>query len=578
MRLRRIISCRCVCVLIIPIAFALSSGSLPRQDSLKPVPDRMKAGFESIRSLDSVSYLTFISAEELEGRDTPSKGQAIARRYIQSLYQTWGIVPLGDPAGSGRSYEQRVPLVIRTYSPGTSLELVSPPTTQKYASDRDFSFVMGADFAGTIDGPVVFAGYGVSAPDLGYDDFAGIDVRNKIVLVAAGRPGGKRPDSPFNSRDNWARFEGRRTPAENCARLLAAKGAAALIVADDSLDRFVSPHGYKRGAQIMSSSNQVFCPALSVVDPMVPTFWVSMRIAEAAFRAAPKSFAETVGKIDQGLKPASFDLSGLRVRITLEMEQKISACGNLLGLIEGSDPELRKEYVVIGAHLDHVGMNKDGYVFPGADDDGSGSVGVLQIAKALAVNPEKPKRSVLFAHWTGEEKGLLGSRYFLKFPTVPLKDIAAYINLDMISHDSPLREVQEEAETFRLTKEETARIQGDPKKLLRAYVSLPSPDFTALITNTNSAFIGLDVISLPSFPMLGNSDHYFFAFKRIPSVFFFTGGDETTHSPLDTVERINAEKMAQVVRLAYILAFASADGTARPRWDQQGTFPGVPPF
>jgi hypothetical protein len=538
----------------------------------------MKAGFESIRSADSVSYLTFISAEELEGRDTPSKGQSIARRYIQSLYRTWGIKPIGDPTASGRSYEQRVPMVIKTYNPGTLLELISSSTTQEYVADRDFSFVMGADFAGTIEGPVVFAGYGISAPDLAHDDFAAVDVRNKIVLVAAGKPGGKRPDSPFNSREHWARFEGRRTPAENCARLLARKGAAALIVADDSLDRFISPHGYKRGAQIMSSSNRVFSPALSVADPMVPTFWASTRIAEAAFRAAPRSFAETVLKIDQDLKPGSFDLAGIKIRIRLEMEQKISACGNLLGMIEGSDPELRKEYVVIGAHLDHVGMNKDGYVFPGADDDGSGSVGVLQIAKALAVNPQKPRRSVIFAHWTGEEKGLVGSRYFLKFPTVPLKDIVAYINLDMISHDCPLEEVLEEAETFRLTKEESDRIQGDPKKLLRAYVSLPSPDFTALIMKTNSTYIGLDVIPLPSFPMLGNSDHYFFAFEKIPSVFFFTGGNENAHSPLDTVERINAEKMATVVKLAYLLAFSAADEPARPRWEQTGTSPGVPPF
>jgi hypothetical protein len=563
---------------LVLVAFVPFLGSLPQTGLPETVPDRMKAGFESIRSLDSASYLTFISSEELEGRDTPSKGQAIARRYIESLYRTWGIIPMGDSAGSGRSYEQRIPLVIKTYGPGTSLELISPAAIQEYVSDRDFSFVMGADFAGTIEGPAVFAGYGVSAPDLGYDDFAGIDVRNKIVLVAAGRPGGKRPDSPFNSRDNWARFEGRRTPAENCARLLAGKGAAALIVADDSLDRLVSPHGYKSGGRIMSSSNRVFSPALSVVDPMVPTFWVSMRIAEAAFRAAPKSFAETIQKIDMDLKPASIDLAGLRVRIKVEMDQKISACGNLLGMIEGADPELRREYVVIGAHLDHVGINKEGYVFPGADDDGSGSVGVLQIAKALAANPEKPKRSILFAHWTGEEKGLVGSRYFLRFPPVPLKDIAAYINLDMISHDSALREFQEEAETFHLSKEEIDRIQGDPKKLLLAYVSLPSPDFRALIMNTNSAFVGLDLIPLASFPMLGNSDHYFFAVKRIPSVFFFTGSNETTHSPLDTVERINAEKMAQVVRLAYLLAFATADQTARPRWEQPGTFPGVPPF
>jgi hypothetical protein len=538
----------------------------------------MRAGFESIRSADSASYLAFISAEELEGRDTPSKGQAIARRYIQSLYRTWGVNPMGDTAGPSRSYEQRIPMVIKTYNPGTALELIFPPTTQEYAAERDFSFVMGADFAGTIEGPVIFAGYGVSAPDLGYDDFAGVDVRNKIVLVAAGKPGGKRPDSPFNSRKQWARFEGRRTPAENCARLLARKGAAALIVADDSLDRYVSPHGYKRGAQIMSSSNRVFSPALSVADPMVPTFWASTRIAEAAFRSAPKSFAETVRKIDQDLKPGSFDLAGLRVRITLEMDQKISACGNLLGIIEGSDPELRKEYVVIGAHLDHIGINKDGYVFPGADDDGSGSVGVLQIAKALALNPEKPKRSIIFAHWTGEEKGLVGSRYFLKFPTVPLKDIVAYINLDMISQDCPLKEIQEEAETFRLTKEEFDRIQGDAKKLLRAYISLPSPDFAALIMKTNSTYIDLDVVPLLSFPMLGNSDHYFFCLEKVPSVFFFTGGNEAAHSPLDTVERINAEKMAAVVKLAYLLAFSAADEIARPRWEQSGTSPGAPPF
>jgi len=578
MKTRRLHSRRVVSALFIPVAWALVLASHPQQGSLKPVPDRMKAGFETIRASDSAGYLGFISAEELEGRDTPSKGQTIARRYIESLYRTWGVVPMGDPAGAGRSYEQRVPMVIKNYRPGTSLELLSAAMTQRYEAERDFSFVMGADFAGVIEGPVVFAGYGVSAPDLGYDDFAGVDVRNKVVLVAAGKPGGKRLDSPFSSRDNWARFEGRRTPAENCARLLAGKGAAALVVADDSLDRFVSPHGYKRGARISSSSHRVFCPALSVVDPMVPTFWVSTRIAEAAFRAAPKSFAETVRKIDRDLKPASSDIAGLKVRISLEMDQTVSTCANLLGLVEGSDPALRKEFVVIGAHLDHVGMTKEGYVFPGADDDGSGSVGVLQIAKALAANPEKPKRSVLFAHWTGEEKGLVGSRYFLKFPPVALNDIAAYIDLDMISHDTSLQDIREEAELFRWTREEIEAIQGDPRKLLQAYVSRPSPGFTELIMSTNSSFVGLDVIPFPSFPMLGNSDHYFFAFKKIPSVFFFTGSNETTHSPLDTVERINAEKMAQVVRLSYLLAFATADDPARPPWEQQGTFPGVPPF
>jgi hypothetical protein len=556
-------------LLSIIIFFALRSFfSAAAQDAqARNVPEKMKAGFLSIRPADSTTYLEFLAADELEGRDTSSKGQAIARSYIQSLYKTWGILPLGDGAGGKRVYEQSLPMIIKTYGEGTALELITSTTSQRFIADRDFGFVMGVDFAGKIEGPVVFCGHGVAAPDLGYDDFSGVDVRNKIVLIAAGKPGGRRSDSPFNSPEHWARFEGRRTPAENCARLLAGKGAAALLVADDSMDRSVSPHGYKRDARIMSSGNRVYSPALSVADPMVPTFWVSSRIAEAAFQKISKNFAETVQRIDAELRPYSFNLPGLELRVNVELEQRVSACANLLGMIEGSDPELRKEYVVIGAHLDHLGITKDGYVFNGADDNASGSVGVLQIARALTLDPEKPRRSIVFAHWTGEEKGLIGSRYFLKFPPVPLKDIVAYINLDMISHDCAPREIQEDAKTFRLTEEEIAQIPDEPKKLLRAYVSLPSPDFASLIVRTNRDYIGLAVVPLLSFPMLGNSDHYFFAFEKIPSVFFFTGGNEYAHTPQDTVERADTVKMADVVKLAYLLAFSTADEPQRLRWN-----------
>jgi acetylornithine deacetylase/succinyl-diaminopimelate desuccinylase-like protein len=139
----------------------------------------------------------------------------------------------------------------------------------------------------------------------------------------------------------------------------------------------------------------------------------------------------------------------------------------------------------------------------------------------------------------------------------------------MISHDCPLEEVREEARMFRLSNEEIAKIPDEPKKLLRAYVSLPSPDFASLIVRINENYIGLEVIPLLSFPMLGNSDHYFFAYKKIPSVFFFTGGNEHAHTPLDTVERVNAEKMADVVKLAYALAFSAADEPRRPLWNNR---------
>lgn len=553
-------------VLFLALFIALFSGR--GEINSERVPEKVKTGYLSIQAAHSRAYLSFLAADELEGRDTPSRGQTIARRYIESLYKTWGIIPAGDAQELNRSYEQRVPMIIKHFGEGTSLEIITASSTQKFMAEKDFSYVMGVDFAGTISGPVVFCGYGISAPDLGYDDFASVDLRNKIVLVAGGKPGGQRPDTPFNSPKHWARFEGRRTPAENCARLLARKGAAALLVVDESFDHYVSPHGYIRDARISSSSNRIFSPPLSVADPMVPTFWVSPRIAEALFLKVSKNFSQTVGKIDNELKPNSFALTGLEINIKIDLKQTVSACGNLLGMIEGSDPELKNEYIVIGAHLDHIGMTKDGYVFNGADDNGSGSVGVLQIARAMALNPEKPRRSIIFAHWTGEEKGLVGSRYFLKFPTIPVKNVAAYINLDMISHDCSLDEVKKEAKMFHLPEDEIAHISGQPGKLLRAYISAPSPELATKISQLNADFIGLDVVPLLSFPMLGNSDHYFFAFERVPSVFFFTGGNEYAHTPLDTVERINAEKMAAVIRLAYLLAFSLGDEPNRLSWKQ----------
>lgn len=544
--------------------FGLASSNEDR----RPVPDKMRPGFDSINPVDSASFLEFITADELEGRDTPSKGQTIARRYIQSLYKSWGVAPLGDAAGPGaRSYEQSLPMIIKTYGPGTSMSVQSPNLTRTFVMGGDFSCGMGANERGSLKGGVVFAGYGISAPDLGYDDFAGIDVRDRIVLVAAGKPRGESGDTVFTNPRNWAWFAGRRTPVENLARLLARKGALALVVADDAWDEGDGPEGYRRDARIPSASNKVYSPSLTVADPMTPTFWASPRIADAVFGAAGRSFGDTKRLIDAGLRPASFAFSGLTMSIEVDVAHKAMSSANVLGIVEESDPELKKEYVVIGGHLDHVGMTADGYVFHGADDNGLGSVGVLQAARAFAINPVKPRRSVIFAHWTGEEKGLLGSLAFVKFQPVPLDKVVACINLDMISHDTSPKEVRTAAEELRRGSEVTDRITNDPARLLMAYVSLPSPSFTDTITGLSAGFVDLDVVPLPLFPMLGNSDHYFFALARVPSVFFFTGGQADTHQPGDTADKINAKKMAEVVKLAFLTAYSVADAPDRPRWE-----------
>ena len=532
----------------------------------KPVLEKWKVGFDSIRPEESFAFLEFIAADELEGRDTASKGQTIARKYIKSLYKVWGIKPAGDQRGKERSFEQRIDVVKKIFGPDMRIDVTTASANFSFFMGKDFSGNMGADVPGVIDAPAVFAGYGLSAPDLGYDDFVGIDVRNKVVVISTGKPGGSRKDSPFNKPENLARFAGRRTPAENCARLLAKKGAAALLLVDESFGRVANAGGYIRDARIRSDSNRVTFLKLSTVDRMVPFFWISPSVADQIFSASGKNFPVEKDKIDSSLKPNSFGIKGVQVKINLDIQRTNTVSANLLGKIEGVDPVLREEYVVIGAHLDHIGMNKQGYVFNGADDNGSGSVGVMQIAKAFALNPEKPSRTILFAHWTGEEKGLLGSSHFVHFPTVPFKNIVACINLDMICTNTPLKNLKRGLDEYEITLEELGKYEDNPETLLAAITSLPSPDMKAHYQQLSRDYLDLQPVPLCSDPMPGNSDHWPFSRKKIPSVFFIAMGEGYAHQPLDTVEKINPQKMSEIVKLAYLMAFKIADTRERPAW------------
>ena len=556
--------CKVIASAVLIVLFSAFSGERA-QESRKPVPDLMKAGFDSISPVDAYSYLEFIASDEMEGRETPGRGEKIARNYFQSLYKSWGVKPLGDKRGESRSYEQVIPMFIKKIGPATSLEVKSEAITRRFILGTDFEEVCGADGPGVIEAPVVFAGFGLSAPDLGYDDFAKIDVKDKVVLISIGLPGGTVKDTVFNKPANRARFAGRWTPAENCSRLLARKGALALMISDPSLDSR-APSPYMPGNRIMSSGHSVVAKDFASAKPFIPTFWVSPRVAEAIFGMEGHSFQQTKQAIDETVRPNSLALGKGKARITLEVGLTPASSANVLGLVEGSDPILKDEYVIIGAHLDHTGMNEARYVFRGADDDGSGSVGVLQLAKAFVMNPAKPKRSIIFAHWTGEEKGLLGSGHFTEFPTVPYDKIVACLNLDMISRNTTLSVVKEEAKDFEIKAEDLGLLKDEPKKLLLAFTSSPSPAMSDLIRQLNREYIGLSVIPLPSFPMLGNSDHYFFCLKKTPSVFFFTGSNPDTHQPTDSVEKMNAEKMSWVVKLAYLLAFQIGENQERPAW------------
>jgi hypothetical protein len=277
------------------------------------------------------------------------------------------------------------------------------------------------------------------------DEYKNLDVKGKFVLMLSEAPGKDDPESPFNKGELKEKYYPQRrrmrrmtSPKVDLARDL---GAIAILMVENSPKDNPDVAQRALDAQRINDERPIFPGErrrISLVDikglPMpwetVPTMQVSREMADDILGMVNQDVETLKGKIEKTLQSHSMPLQGVAFTIENKAETKLVKSMNVLGYIEGSDPELKNEAIVIGAHLDHLGRRGD-YIFNGADDDGSGSVGVMEIAEAFAKNPVKPKRSIVFALWTGEEKGLLGSRYYVANPYFP--KTVTNLNLDMIS-------------------------------------------------------------------------------------------------------------------------------------------------
>jgi Zn-dependent M28 family amino/carboxypeptidase len=282
----------------------------------------------------------------------------------------------------------------------------------------------------------------------------------------------------------------------------------------------------------------------------------------ALFAGEQVAAAELIRRAIDNDPAPSFALSpNKQIAITLRVQTRIDTARNVIGVIEGADPVLKREYVSIGAHLDHVGVSTRGEgtnrIFNGADDNGSGSVALLEIAEAFATGP-RPKRSILLLWYAGEERGLLGSRLFVERPTVPLENIIVNINMDMVGRSKQPGD----------TNPRNRELSGSNE----VYVIGPkiaSPDIGAVLQRVNDQYLRMelnpmyDSLSHPE-QLFFRSDQYSFVSKGIPAVFFFTGLHADYHQVTDTVEKIDFEKMARVARTVFGLAWALADAPERP--------------
>lgn len=432
-------------------------------------------------------------------------------------------------------------------------------TLERGSSQQQYKYI--ADFIGsfpletTVNSPVVFAGYGITAPEFGYDDYASVDARGRIVLVFDHEPQENDPKSVFNGIGNTRHANSR-------LKVLNAQKHGALGVLMVSEPNRKHPSSQERLARIpgiMERMTRNASQALADSETKIPLLTVSDALAATLLAPTGKKPAELQSAIDAALRPQSQSLADTRVEMRIvNAEHRRAMTANVIGMIEGSDPALKNETIIFSGHYDHDGI-REGKILYGADDNGSGTVGVIELARAFAANPAKPKRSLLFAVFAAEERGLLGSYYYAAHPLRPLRETRVVINFDMIGrNEAPSTQT-----------DGLISIAADTSNELNLIGTINSPDYRAAAERENQR-VGLklnykwdDDAALNVFQ---RSDQFPFALHDIPAVWWFTGFHPDYHQPTDTVDRINFAKMEKIVRLAYLTGWSFADSATTPRF------------
>ena len=522
-------------------ALLIFMGVLPPSHAIMPRSNPKKAAYDfqparlsilSITMKESQSHVEILASEQFRGRETGKPGQWLAAKYIATEFANYGL----QPSGSDHSFYQNFSIRrcdLKQAALSIETEARFPLDQIAFSLETDF---IPFHFTGEDDvtAPVVFVGYGISAPEYGYDDYKDVNVRDKVVLILRHEPQENDPNSVFDGvrPTKHAFFE---TKVKNAGK----HGAVGVLVVTDPLGGHseLGPQGdwpsLHKG--VLSPNRWQFVP--DAEKPCLPALWISTEVADTILRQAGPDLAERQRQIDRTLTPLSAAIKGVATHIEVVLDKEIRKTQNVLGLLEGSGPDLHQELVVIGAHYDHIGV-KNGLIHSGADDNASGTAGMLEIAEAFSELPLKPRRSILFVAFTAEELGLLGSQYYVEHPLVPLERTVTMINLDMISRNDA----------------NAVTVVGSNR----------SPELHEINLSAN-AEIGLE-FRYDGERYFNRSDQANFAKHHIPVIFYNTNVHPDYHRPSDVAEKINPEKLARIARLAFLVAWKVANLEPAPTY------------
>lgn len=547
-RLLAIVLLTTVFCLSAPVSPSLAQSKSSRPPKPAPVSVNIQRGLETINESQLRDYLSFIASDEMEGRDTPSRGLDTTAKFLAMNLSRWGFKPAGDEG----SYLQKIAL---------SRDLVDKEETFARLNDQPLAF--GTDYiplarpAEINAAPLVFAGNGWLVKSKGIDAYKGVDAKGKIAVIFGPLngypPGVKSSDLSGKRGEDWI----------NAAEYAQKQGVVAILSVPD----------FQYLANWERNRTRVTDRGITKVDKFqqpasaqIPQLVLSLHVAEVLFQDERQSAQAIFESIYSGNTPAPFDMGvNKKFSITVKVKSEHASTQNVVAVFEGSDPVLKNEYVALGAHYDHVGIGvpvRGDAIYNGADDDGSGTTALLAMAEALAKARLRPRRSVLFVWHAGEEKGLWGSRYFTNYPTVPLNKIVTQLNIDMIGRS------KKEGDT----NPRNSGLSG-PNEIYVIGSRMMSTELGELTETVNKQYLNLTYdyrYDDPSDPnrFFTRSDHYNYARKGIPIVFFFDGEHEDYHRPGDSVDKIDFTKMEKVGRTIYLMLWELANRPTRVMVDK----------
>jgi hypothetical protein len=483
-----------------------------------------QAAFSATATIDPNAYLNdvkFLASKEMKGRATGSPELEKAGAFIAAKFREFGLKP-----ADGKSYYQAFQVTTNAH-PGKTNRFQFTENGKSVVLRFPEDFIpFNFSSTGKLSGAVVFVGYGITAPEYSYDDYAGIDVKGKVVVMLRHEPQEYDEKSVFAGKSftRHAQFASKASNAKN-------HGATGVILLNDRANHRTEADELERFGGT-EGPEEAGIPFLQVKEEKVRSW----------FSDAGKNLETIEAGIDRSLSPESFAFpDSLRVDASLDVERAVKTVHNVVGYLPGETDE----YVLIGAHYDHLGLGEQfslapdlkGTVHPGADDNASGTAGVIELARWFSTQP-KQKRGIVFMTFAGEELGLLGSSYYAEHPDFPLEKCVAMINMDMIGR----------VRNGKLYIGGVATGTG-----FRALLDRESPKFT----------LHLDYSDTSGY---GSSDHTSFTAKQVPVLFFFSGLHSDYHKPSDTWDKIDAPEASKVLQLVADVTDDLREESSRPQF------------